>query len=55
MLKYKDGEQIIGNWQNNRLNGIAKVKKAGSEEFEFVIYMEDMLIMSNKKGLTGWE
>lgn len=45
-LTYSNGEQIIGMWQNDRLNGIAKVLKPG-KSWEEVIYKDDMLIMSN--------
>lgn len=48
---YPDGAFLFGTWQDDRLNGLAKFKKKGSTEFEFVIYKNDMQIKSTKGGI----
>lgn len=53
-LTYANGEQITGTWRDDRLNGVAKIRKPG-KDWEEVIYQDDMLIMNNKKGLTNCE
>lgn len=53
-MTYANGEKIQGTWENDRLNGIAKVRKPGKDWIE-VIYKDDMLIMENSKGMTCCE
>ena len=55
VLRYNNGETIIGYWINDRLNGLAKVKKPGQQEPDQVIYKNDMLIMTNNSGVNGAE
>ena len=54
-LTYANGEQILGTWENDRLNGICRVLKPGKTEWSEVIYKDDMLIMNNDMGLTCME
>ena len=49
-IKYADGETVYGFWTNDRLNGLAKVQKPGVKEPMFVIYKDDMMIMTNVSG-----
>ena len=39
---FPDGSFLFGTWQDDRLNGLAKFKKKGKSDFEFVIYKNDM-------------
>lgn len=48
---FPDGSFLFGTWQDDRLNGLAKFKKKGESDFEFVIYKNDMQIKSAKGGL----
>ena len=48
---FPDGSCLFGTWQNDRLNGLAKFKKKSQNDFEFVIYKNDMQIKSTKGGI----
>lgn len=50
---YPDGAFLFGTWQSDRLNGLAKFKKKGQSDFEFVIYKDDMQIKSSAGGIKG--
>jgi len=51
-LTYKDGSDMLGFWQKDRMNGLFKIKKAGFEHTTTVIYKDDMLIMVNDSGVS---
>ena len=52
---FPDGALLFGTWQNDRLNGLAKFKKKGKSDFEFVIYKDDMQIKSSAGGIKGMD
>lgn len=52
-LTYKDGSDMLGFWQKDRMNGLFKIRKAGEEEYTSVIYKDDMLIMVNNSGVSA--
>ena len=50
---FPDGSFLFGTWQNDRLNDLAKFKRKSKNDFEFVIYKNDMQIKSTKGGIKG--
>ena len=44
IIKLKNGDVVIGLWQNDRLNGIARFCKFGKMNFETVVFKNDMMV-----------
>lgn len=40
-LRNPDGTRIVGNWENDRMNGTAEIYRKGSNEAQSVIFRED--------------
>jgi hypothetical protein len=52
---FANGEVVLGMWNCDRLNGLAKLLKSGTNHAEEVIYKDDMLVNNTSTGLSCGE
>ena len=51
----ENGDVIVGIWQHDKKNGLCRIYKKGSQEFEEVVFKDDMLVQMSSNGLSGAE
>ena len=51
----ENGDVILGTWQHDKKNGLCRIYKKGSNDYEEVVFKDDMLVQVSSDGLSGAE
>lgn len=54
-IQDEDGNTIIGIWQHDKKNGLCRVKRFEEDDWQEVVYKDDMQVQVGNSGLSGWD